>query len=131
MRYGKLPLQNANVAPYNEVCVDLIGPWKIRTGNNEHVFNALTCIGPVTNLVEPIRINDKSSPHVSDQFENCLLSRYPRCNICVHDNGGKIIGCPFQGLLQWAGIKNVTTTVKNPQSNVICERMHQICLEHR
>ena len=125
MGYGKLPPQNANVAPWNEVYVDLIGPWKIRTGNNECIFNVLTCIDPVTNLVELIRINDKSSPHISNQFENCWLSRYPQCNRCIHNNGGKFIGWPFQGLLQQAGIKNITTTVNNPQSNAICERMHQ------
>ena len=87
--------------------------------------NAITCIDPVTNLVELICINNKTSPHVSNQFKNCWLSRYPRCNQCVHDNGGKFIGWPFQLLLARFGIKNVTTTVKNPQSNAICERMHQ------
>ena len=126
MGYGKLPPRNANIAPWNEVYVDLIGPWKIRTGNNEYVFNALTCIDPVTNLVELIRINDKSSPYVSNQFENCWLSRYPRCNRCVYDNGGEFIGWPFQGLLQRTGIKNVTTTVKNPQSNAICKQVGNI-----
>ena len=112
MGYGNLPLQNANVAPWNKVCVDLIGPWKIRTGNNKYIFNALTCIDPVTNLVELIRINDKSSPHVSNQFKNCWLSRYPRCNRCVHDNGGEFIGWPFQGLLWRAGIKYVTVLLQ-------------------
>ena len=33
------------------------GPWKLRTGKNEYIFNALTCIDPVTNLVELICIN--------------------------------------------------------------------------
>ena len=82
MGFGKLPPQQANIAPWNEVCVDLIGPWKIITGNYEYVFNALTCIGidPVTNIVKLIRINGKSSPHISDQFKNCWLSRYPRPN---------------------------------------------------
>ena len=88
-------------------------------------FNALTCIDPVTNLVELIRIENKSSAYIRQQFENCWLSRYPRPNRCVHDNGGEFIGWKFQELLSQYGIKDVPTTVKNPQSNAICERMHQ------
>ena len=44
---------------------------------------------------------------------------------CIHDNGGKFIGADFQRMLEINGIKDVPTTVKNPQSNAICERMHQ------
>ena len=57
MGYGKLPHQNTNIAPWFEACVNLIGPWKICTCNDEYVFNALTCINPVTNLVELICIS--------------------------------------------------------------------------
>eukprot|EP00978_Attheya_sp_CCMP212_P027179 scaffold90819_cov35-Attheya_sp.AAC.1 len=59
------------MAPWREVAVDLIGPWKVKLGNvpNEDgqesyvEFNALTCIDPVTNLVELIRINNKTAAH--------------------------------------------------------------------
>ena len=40
------------------------------------------------------------------------------------DNGGEFIGHEFQSLLANAGIVHVKTTVKNPQSNAVCERMH-------
>ena len=43
----------------------------------------------------------------------------------VHDNGGKFTGYAFASLLCALGIKDVPTTNKNPQSNAICERMHQ------
>ena len=59
------------------------------------------------------------------QFENVWLSRYPRPNRCIHDNGGEFIGWEFQQKLQQHGIKDVPTTAKNPQSNAVCERMHQ------
>ena len=75
MGYGKLPLQQANVAPWNGVCVGLICPWKLVTSNDEYIFSALTCIDPITNIVELICINRKSSLHISDQFKNCRLSR--------------------------------------------------------
>jgi len=123
--YGYLPPRNAQVIPWDEVAVDLVGPWKIEIQGREFVFNALTCIDPVTNLVELIRINNKSSQHISEQFANVWLARYPSPNRCIHDNGGEFIGHEFQTLLTQNTIIDVPTTVKNPQSNALCERMHQ------
>ena len=44
---------------------------------------------------------------------------------CVHDKGGEFIGSAFQWLLNMFSVKDVQSTSKNPQSNSICERMHQ------
>jgi hypothetical protein len=43
----------------------------------------------------------------------------------VHDNGGEFIGADFIRILTVNGVKDVPTTIKNPQVNVIYERMHQ------
>ena len=50
---------------------------------------------------------------------------YPKPHQFIHDNGGEFIGNAFQQMLDKHDIKDVPTTIKNPQSNVICERMHQ------
>jgi hypothetical protein len=76
--YGKLPLQN------DEVAVDLIGPWAITINHQELIFNALTCIDPVTNLTELVRIANKTSAHVAMRFENEWLSCYPCPLQCTH-----------------------------------------------
>ena len=123
--YGELPQREAPLVPWSEVAVDLIGPWKIDINGQEVEFSALTSIDMVTNLVELIRIENRTSNHVAQQFENSWLSRYPRPNRCVHDNGGEFIGWEFQQLLQQAGIADVPTTSRNPQANAVCERMHQ------
>jgi hypothetical protein len=86
---------------------------------------ALTIIDTVTNLVELVRINNKTSAHVALQFENTWLARYPRPIHCTFDQGGEFTGYPFQQMLQRHGIKGRCTTSKNPQANAICERMHQ------
>ena len=52
------------MVPWDEVCVDLIGPWKIEIQGREIEFNALTSIDPVTNLVELVRIDNKTSHHI-------------------------------------------------------------------
>jgi hypothetical protein len=103
----------------------LIGPWKVKIGEGEVEFNALMCIDPVTNLVEIIRINDKTAAHITQQLENLWLSRYPQPNRCIHDNGGEFIGEAGQTLLQQHGVEDVPTTLRNPQANSVCERMHQ------
>lgn len=122
---GELPGREAPLAPFDEVAVDLIGPWKIEVQGVEVEFKALTSVDTVTNLTELICIENKSAAHISQQFQNSWLSRYPRPNRCVHDNGGEFTGWEFQLLLQQAGVKDVATTSCNPQANAICERMHQ------
>ena len=52
--YGLLPERDINVTTWNEVAIDLIGPWKIKVNGRVCIFNALTCIDTATNLVEMI-----------------------------------------------------------------------------
>ena len=122
--YGHHAPRHARLVPWNECAVDLIGPWKIQLGEKELTFKALTIIDPVTNLLEIVRIDNKSSKHVAQQFANVWLSRYPWPTRVIHDNGTEFMG-EFQHLLLQLGIKSVPTTVKNPQSNAIIERVHK------
>ena len=79
----------------------------------------------VTNLVELIRIENKSAAHVAAKFNEVWLSRYPRPQRVIHDQGGEFVGWHFQHLLNQHGILDRPITSKNPQANAICERMHQ------
>jgi transposase InsO family protein len=123
--YGELAARQVTTVPWEEVHVDLIGPWTVKVNGVEVEFNALTCIDPVTNLVELVRIDRKTSEHIAQKFENSWLCRYPIPMKCVHDNGGEFIGWEFQQLLERCGIKDCPTTSRNPQGNAVCERMHQ------
>ena len=124
--YGLLPEREQRESPWDEVAVDLIGPWKLEVNGQEVEFNALTCIDPVTNLAELIRVNkaNPTSRHVARKFEQAWLCRYPKPIRCVHDRGSEF-KLDFQLLLEKLHIKSVQCTSKNPQSNAICERMHQ------
>ena len=72
-----------------------------------------------------IRLENKTSNHVAQQFENFWLNRYPRPNKCIHDKGGEFIGPEFQSLIARADIIDSPTTSRNPQANSVCERLHQ------
>ena len=123
--YGLLPEREMRIAPWEEVAIDLIGPWNIKVRGKMVEFSALTCIDTASNLVELIRIDNKTSDHIRNKFVQSWLSRYPRPMRCVHDKGGEFIGHEFQWLLNMFSVKDVQSTAKNPQSNSICERMHQ------
>ena len=123
--YGLLPEREMRMMPFEECAVDLIGPWIIQVNEKPYEFNALTIIDTISNLVELVRIDDKTSAHIAKKYAQVWLSRYPWPERCVHDNGGEFIGPEFQFLLQGCRIKDVPTSSKNPQANAICERMHQ------
>ena len=56
--HGHLPAKKARLVPWDEVHVNCIGLWTITAADGaEYEFNALTCIDPVTNLVDIVRLN--------------------------------------------------------------------------
>ncbi len=59
------------------------------------------------------------------QVHASWLCWYPCPVRCLHDMGGEFIGQSFSWLLEIFSIKDVCSTSDNPQSNEICERMHQ------
>ncbi len=123
--YGLLPKQEVRIAPWEEVAIYLIGPWKVKVNGRQVKFNALTSIDMASNLVELIRIDNKTTKHIRDKFTQSWICRYPCPVQCLHDKGGKFIRQNFQWLLEIFSIKDVFSTSKNPQSNAICERVHQ------
>eukprot|EP00977_Amphora_coffeiformis_P006986 scaffold1513_cov100-Amphora_coffeaeformis.AAC.35 len=123
--YGHLPPRNDVASPWEEVAVDLIGPWTINLPEGNLSLRALTMIDTTTTLTECVRIDNKTAAHVAMHFTNQWLSRYPRPLRCVHDQGTEFIGIAFQTMLVTNDITAVPTTVRNPQSNAICERMHK------
>ena len=107
------------------MAVDLIGPWKAMVNGQELEFKALTIMDTVTNLLEIVRIDNKTSENITQLFANTWLSRYPWPAQVIHNNGGKFIGHKFQDMLRTLGITAKPTTVKNPQANAIVERLHK------
>jgi hypothetical protein len=77
------------------------------------------------NLIELIRVDNKTAKHIRDKFTQSWLCQYPCPVQCLHDKGGDFIGQNFQWLLEIFSIKDVCSTSINLQSNAICERMHQ------
>ena len=126
--YGHLPPRDVQgLFPWKQVDVDLIGPWYVKTAGRNgkaYEFYALTCIDRSTGFPDGIMIKRKTSAKVADKFNEVWLSRYPRPEVCAHDQGGEFIGPEFQRLLYDAGIISAPSTARNPQSNAVVERLH-------
>lgn len=124
-KLGKLPVKTHENNPWEEVQVDLVGPWKFKYPPKWQIsVLAVTAIDPFTGLCEALRCKNKTSAHISTRFHQMWLSRYPCPLRCIHDNGSEFVAQEFQDTLKYQGIQDVPTTVKNPQANSIIERMH-------
>ena len=144
-KYGHLPPKIAEIQPWRCVCVDLIGPYTLKDKKGTILdFMCLTMIDPATGWFEIVElpiasvevkrgeggkitevILDKSSAQVSRLFNMTWLCRYPRCSYIIFDNGSEF-KLHFRELLDQYNIRQSPTTVKNPQSNAIIERIHAV-----
>jgi hypothetical protein len=121
--HGQTASREAGLLPWTQVAVDLIGPWDLEIGGETIRFHALTIIDLVTNLVEIVRLDNKTSDHVAMHFVNTWLARYPKPVSCVHDQGGEFTGWGFQDMLERYDIKGRSITAKKSSSK--CDlRMH-------
>ena len=128
---GKLPLRTVrSTNPFEIVRVDCCGPWavEVRCKNppktiTKQVF-AVTLIDDATGWPEIEYLEEKSAFYLAKKVDSAWLCRYPQPNSVIFDNGGEFTGREFQELLCSYGIERLPTTVLNPQSNGIKERMH-------
>jgi Integrase core domain/Integrase zinc binding domain len=118
-KYGLLPPKTAE-----SVCVDLVGPFTIKTPLKTHSLLALTMIDPATGWFEIVQANSKTATSIQDLFHNTWLARYPHPQFIVFDNGGKFKR-QFKQMCENYGIKAKLTTSHNPHANAIIEQSGQ------
>jgi hypothetical protein len=103
-KYGKIPPPtNVKLATWEEVHVDLIGPWDIHCSSTSvpcrstiEKVQALTIIDKATGWPEFAMIRNKSSYHIALLFDSTWLCRYPCPARVVFGNGSEFIGHEFQ-----------------------------------
>jgi hypothetical protein len=126
-KFGHLPEKQADVIPWKQVCIDLIGPYKIGSEKNKQyatTLHCLTMIDPATGWFEIVEIPDKSSQTVANAFEMTWLSRYPWPTEVVMDRGREFMGEVKNMLREDYGITRKPITTRNPQANAMVERAH-------
>ena len=127
-KYGHLPPKQAEATPWDKLCIDLIGPYKIRRkAKNDLVCKCVTMIDPATGWFEIHQYDDKQSITVANIAEQEWFCRYPWPTQITFDRGSEFIGKDFQQMVKRDyGIKTKPITVRNPQANAIVERIHQV-----
>eukprot|EP00536_Pseudo-nitzschia_multiseries_P008800 jgi/Psemu1/66688/estExt_Genemark1.C_2310007 len=119
---SQLAPRTAPITPWSEGHINCIGPWNVEINKINLKFDALTCIDPVTNLLEIIRIPEsKTAENIRRLFENCWLSRYPRPLRIIHDHGPKFNGHNFQFPLDYAANGIIESTHKTIEANNLVE----------
>ena len=127
-KFGHLPEKVAEAQPWDKLCVDLIGPYKIRRkGQPDLICRAVTMIDPATGWFEICQYDDKRSISVANIVEQEWLMRYPWPSQITFDRGSEFIGHGFKTMIKSDyGIQGKPITVRNPQANAIVERVHQV-----
>ena len=115
-KYGHLPPKTAESTPWERLCVDLIGRYRIRRKDKSVItMQALTMIDPATGWFEIVQYDDKRAITVANLVEQVWLSRYPWPSLITYDKGSEFIGSEFQKTVKDEyGIKTKPITVRNP-----------------
>jgi hypothetical protein len=125
-KYGKLPAKEAEIEPWDVLCVDLIGPYNIeRKGKKTLILHAVTMIDPATGWFEVKQIPNKRADTIANIVETTWLTRYPRPSKCITDRGTEFMAEFAAMIKDDYGITLRKITTRNPQANAILERMHQ------
>ena len=70
-KIGYITIQNCRKTPCNKLCVDLIGPYKIRRNGKEPlILKSVTMIDPVTGWFEVTQYSDKKAMVISKLGRN-------------------------------------------------------------
>ena len=117
-KYGTLPPKEAEATPWDKLCVDLIGPYKIRRkGKEDLVCKCVTMIDPATGWFEIHQYDDKRSITVANIVEQEWFNRYPWPTQVTFDRGSEFIGQDFKGMIQdYHGVNAKPITVRKSTS---------------
>ncbi len=90
LKYGHVPLKNVDTEtqPWRRLCVDCIGPYKIKRRNKPPLeFQAVTMIDPATSWFEMRQLKTKKADEVANMVEQTWLTRYPMPEEITFDGG--------------------------------------------
>lgn len=133
--YGTLPGRTDHwYAPWSKIHLDTVGPWSITINmcgkKVSKQIIALTVMEDTLRWFEMIPLSNMTARTAATALDQQWLCRYPRPEVVVYDNGNEFLGKEFQEMPKSYGIDEVIdTTVKNPNSNGLVERVHSTMAE--
>jgi len=132
-KYGIMPLKPENKSHiWDVLTVGLLGSWKMRAYLKESntyedvTIWSLSTVDELSRWLEVKSILEKSSANIAELVDTQWFCRCPRPLYYIHDNGTEFTGREFGELLKSYGIKGEQSTLKNPQTNAIIERVYLV-----
>ena len=86
----------------------------------------MTMIDPATGWFEIVEVPTKRADYIANILEFTWLTRYPWPTEIRMDRGGEFAGEVEEALQNIYGFARKIITTRNPQSNGIVERIHQV-----
>jgi hypothetical protein len=126
LKYGHLPPKEAEARPWQHLCIDTVGPYRVRRkGKKDLVFQAVTFIDPAMGWFEIKQCKTKKADEIANLVEQTWFSRYPWPEYITYD-GGPEFKAEFGDLLrtEYPNIQTKPSSKRNPQANAILERVH-------
>ena len=126
-KYGHIPPKQAETIPWETLCIDVIGPYKIKrkTSKSTLCLWALTMIDPATGWFEIKEIESKRADYIANYLEQTWFNRYPWPQTIICDRGTEFFAEVQTMIEANYGIKIRRITKRNPQANAIVKRAHQ------
>jgi hypothetical protein len=127
-KHGKLPAKIAEDNPWDTLCVDLIGPYKIEQKGKKDLklLWCLTVIDPATGCFEMHQIENKTAAEVADMCQKTWFTRCPLPQQTILNRGAEFMAEFARMVKNDCGLKlEPVTTNRNPQANAIVKRVHQ------
>ena len=72
-KYGHLPVKDVEHHPWKTFCVDLIGPYTVRTQKGQQSLHAMTMFDPATSWFEVVEIPNEKAVTCANLVENTWL----------------------------------------------------------
>ena len=115
VKYGHLAAKDAEVKPWDTLCIDLISPYQFKQPNNQtETLHALTMIDPATGWFDMTAIKTKSADIIANKIEETWLSKYPWPSKIVLDRGTEFMKEVIHMIEQDYGITRRPITTRNP-----------------
>ena len=126
VKYGHLPEKQAEANPWERLCVDLVGPYKMKRQRGKDLsLWCVTMIDPATGWFEMKQLPDKEAITVANIVEQTWLTRYPWPSVITYDKGTEFMAEFADMVTDDYGISKHGASKRNPQANSIIERIHQ------
>ena len=119
----------AQVIPWNQACVDLIGLYMIKAKDKTIIdFMCLTIIDPATSWFETVDLPNKDIIYIRDkekeEITEVIMDKPSACVACLFNKSWFELF--FENLCESFQLKHKPTTIQNPQADIILERFYRV-----